>query len=168
MKRFLVLIWLMLILGPLATAEPALPLPKYLDAAENICIAKVTSVDGYKLTFTVTDVLRGKPDHIIHVTRAGGSENYVLSSEWLLLSCSYGLENSVGWDEDRPAAWIPGAITHSGNQTYITDFTSHIPSGNKDLFGISWDIDPNGRTCLTLDHVKSLLAEHPYKATSSR
>lgn len=168
MKRFFFILCLLLMYAPLAKAELAMPLPNYFGSAEKICIARVTAVSGAEITFTVTEILRGKPDRVIQVTRAGGAENYVQNSEWLLVSCSYGLENSVGWDEDRPAVWIPGAVIRKDNQIYITDWTSRIPPSDKQPFGIAWDTAPDGTRCLTLDHIKLLLKEHPYKPEPSR
>jgi len=163
MRCFFLFVCLLLTRTPLAQAEEAAPLPEYFHSAEKVCLARITAVDGYKITFTVTEIFRGKPDHVITVTRAGGAENYTLNSEWLLESCSYGLENSVGWDEDRPAAWIPGAVIRQGDKVYFTDWTARIPTKDKEIFGITWDFMPDGTRCLTLDHIKQLLKDHPYK-----
>ena len=164
MKRVLILACFLLVQISLTRAELAMPLPNYFGSAETVCLAKVTAVEGYKITFTVTQTLRGKPDHVMQVTRAGGAESYVKNSEWLLVSCSYSLENSVGWDEDRPASWIPGAVIRGSSHVYITDWTVRIPASAKQPFGIAWDTTPDGKRCLTLDHVERLLMEHPYKS----
>jgi hypothetical protein len=164
MKRALLIICLLLPQILVTRAEEAMPLPNYFESAETVCLAKVTAVDGRKITFTVTQTLRGQPKHVMQVNRAGGAENYAHNSEWLLVSCSYGLENSVGWDEDRPASWIPGAVIRDGGHVYITDWTARLPGGTEQPFGIAWDTTPDGKRCLTLDHVERLLMEHPYRA----
>jgi hypothetical protein len=167
MNRILLVACLLLPQIFFAQAETAAPLPDYFGSAETVYLAKVTAVDGYKITFTATQTLRGKPDQVIRVTRAGGAESYAKDSEWLLVSCSYGLENSVGWDEDRPASWIPGTIIRDGSHVYITDWTVRIPASEKQPFGIAWDSTPDGKRCLTLEHVERLLKEHPYKTAQN-
>ena len=164
MKRVLLVAYLLLPQILPMRAEEAAPLPEYFKSAETVCLANVTAVNGSQITFTVTQALRGKPDHVLNVTRALGAESYIKNSEWLLISCSYGLANSVGWDEDRPASWIPGAVIRDGNHVYITDWTVRIPASDKQPFGIAWDTTPDGKRCLTLDHIKRLLIEHPFKA----
>jgi len=134
--------------------------PGIFHSAEKVCLARITAVDGYKITFTVTEIFRGKPDHVITVTRAGGAENYTLfdgfwnpaPTAWRIPSDGTKIGPPLGFQGGNPAS----------DKVYFTDWTARIPTKDKEIFGITWDFMPDGTRCLTLDHIKQLLKDHPY------
>ena len=156
MKRILSFLGLLLIVVSPTQAHPYAPLSAYLPSAQNICVAKVTSVHGDKIIFAVGEVLRGHIASSLTLTAMYGS-TFAPESEWLLVSCSSGYGNgSVGFAIEGDCDWIPGAIRRTGS-------TLFVESGTFLSSGIVLDTAPDGTKGLTLEHVKSLLKEQSPK-----
>jgi hypothetical protein len=147
---------------PVSAHLPA-PLTWYLDNTKTACLAKVTTVDGNRISFVVADVLKGKVDHTLILERYPDFEKYAPNSEWLLTSCSWGSGNTLGWAMKGDCGWIPAAVVRTGGKVYVTDWTSNIP--DKAALTLASDLvtTPDGRKGYTFEHVKELLKEHPAK-----
>lgn len=142
-----------------AHAAPRGPLPGYLEWAANVCVAKVKSVDAVKVTFEVTEVLRGKPPAVLTLTPAPGFD-FKPGTEWLLMSCDPGGadgKDSVGWLMDGYCNWLPWQIEREGVIAFVQDIKWGVAGSEQQ------DKGPEGTPGWTLEHVKKLVEAHPYK-----
>jgi hypothetical protein len=156
MKKLLSLCIAFLTLTRLAEAHPATPWPDYLAGADKVCLARVTSVEGDKVTFEVTDVLRGKTGPVLVLTSV--NIKFTPKSEWPLVSCPTGFKDSVGFVMAGDCSWIPAPIIRNGGNVFVVTSFSLGLSGE-----VNQDVLPDGTKGLTLDHVKQLLRQSEKK-----
>jgi hypothetical protein len=165
MKRFLYLFCLLLVISPILRAHTSTPLISYLGSAETVCLVQVISIDGNKITFVVTQILKGKPGASLILLPYPGQQKYVPKSEWLLVSCSAGDKRTVGWALDGDCGWIPGTVVRKDNEIYIQDWTLNIPGGPPPTFtkGVPVDTASDGTKGFTLESIKTFLTKNPSK-----
>ena len=162
MRLFLALSSALLMSQMSASAHLPAPLTWYVNNTKTACLAKVTAVDGNKISFVVTEVLKGKIDHTLTLERYPDLEKYSLGSEWLLTSCAWGFGGgTVGWAMKVDCAWIPAGVNRIGSNVYVTDWTTNMPAKPAETLASDLVVMPDGKRGYTLDHVKELLNAQP-------
>jgi len=156
MKRILSLCIALLALARIADAHAYSPWPYYLAGADQVCLAQVTSVKANKITFAVTEILRGKPAAgLVLVGYLGNDLKYTPKSEWLLVSCPTGFKGTVGYAIKGDCGWIPGSVIRSDGKAFVPCSFPILPFPD----GTGLDTLPDGTKGLTLDHIKQLLQQ---------
>jgi hypothetical protein len=122
----------------------------FIPSAENVYLVTVTSVVPDKVTFTVNEILRGKPVPSL-ILRPWMGERYVVGSYWILVSYSKGVDKDiVGLDPERRCGWIPISVMRKDGQSFVMAQTDWVE-------GVNLDMASDGTKGLTLEHVKRLL-----------
>jgi hypothetical protein len=166
MRLFLSIFCVLLISQLPASAHLPAPLTWYLENTKSACFATVTAINGNKISFVVTDILKGEIDHTLTLLRYPDFEKYTLGSEWLLTSCAWGFGGgTVGWANKGDCGWIPAAVIRAGGNVYVTDWTTNIPANAAETLASDLVVMPNGERGYNLDHVKTLLNAQPAKKT---
>ena len=157
MKRLLA-IWALILGLPLSASAymPPTGVHFFFPQADSVYVARVTSVDGEKVFFAVMETLRGNPVQTLTLRpEERETSHYVPKSEWLLVSISpkpTGPEDIVWlWVPER-VPWIARSITHTDGIVYVQDYETPRENG-------PW----KGDKPMTLDRIKQLLTERPYK-----
>ena len=160
MKRLLSFGLFFLALSPLARGAINGPITEYFPNADTVYLVRVTSTDNGKVTFSVTEALRGNPITVLILTSLSAFE-FKPDSEWLL--ASYGPEriggrkDEVGWLlKGGLLGWLPARVVRVDNEIYVQTFdweSDHLVE----------DKAADGTTGLTLEHIKRLLQQRPYK-----
>ena len=160
-KSFLKRFSLLLIFGFLnyisAHARPYVAPIAFLLPAKNVYRVDVTGVGNGNVTFTVREVLRGKP--VTQLTLHPYMHNkYLLSSDWILASCAWGRDKqSVGLTINDDCGWIPMTVTRKDGQAFV------MLGGERGmgLEDIRLDMASDGTEGLTLNHIRQLLQKSP-------
>jgi hypothetical protein len=128
----------------------------YFPRADSVYVARVTSVDGEKVFFAVTETLRGNPAQILTLKPMERERRYyVPKSEWLLVSISpkpTGPEDIVCMWVPEMVAWVARSVTRTNGKVYVHDYETQFENR-----------PPEGTEYMTLDRIKQLLIERPYK-----
>lgn len=161
MKLLLLFIWCLLAVNSIALAHNYTPAISFLPSAQDVYLATVTSVDNNNnVTFTVNEVLRGKPVPSL-ILKPCFNNKYALTSQWVLASCSLGSKDSVGLTINGYCGWIPMAVMRKDGQPFLM-------KGGEELMGIDnmvLDMASDGTKGLFLDHVRRLLKQKPIPFT---
>jgi hypothetical protein len=139
MKHLLSFCLLFLIFTNLALASSDAGIKNYLIRAKTVYLVRVTSLEDHKVTFSITETLRGEAQFALILTPES-SFDFKINSEWILVSMpSGGRKDSVGgvmfgWND-----WYPGSVSNEGGKITVN--------------GIG-----------TLDQTKKLLLDKPLKS----
>jgi hypothetical protein len=159
MKYILLFCVIFVALSDFASAATKGPLPGYFHWAATVYLARVKSINNDKVTFAVTKTLRGNSASVLHLTAASEWKSFFKqNTEWLLVSCAEGSQakDKVGWLMDGYCGWLPTSVVRDDGQIYVQD---HDWENDHEVF----DKAADGTAGLTLDYIKRLLKEHPYK-----
>jgi len=110
---------------------------QYVQFSENVCIAQVTAINDGVATFSVREIIKGKPPEILMLRFAPPDKvpwKIVLNSEWLLASTQAKVD-SVGWAIKGDCGWVnapiqrvDGKIHLVGNYGYVDPKLATDPS----------------------------------------
>ncbi len=119
MKHAFLISLAFLALSTFAMASLMGPIQTYFFRAENVYLVKVTSFKDHKVTFSITEVLRGKTVSLTDLDAELGYD-FKVGSEWMLVSIGYGgQKNRVGSRIEGYNDWLPAAITHADAKVSI-------------------------------------------------
>jgi hypothetical protein len=124
----------------------------FIPSAKTVYLVTVTSVVPDKVTFTVNEVLRGKPVPELGLKPWMGNK-YRVGSYWILASDSHGADNNlVGFEPKRSCGWIPMSVSRKDGQSFIVAEADWVE-------GVNLDMASDGTKGLTLEHVRRLLQQ---------
>jgi len=83
-------------------------------ASDAVYLVRVASVKDGKVTFSITEVLRGKPQDSLSLTPYTGG--FEVNSEWILVHHVGGFKDCVGWALKGDCEWLPVRITRDGDK----------------------------------------------------
>jgi hypothetical protein len=151
--RRLCLLAAMLFGGSLSLkSHPYVPPIDYLKGVDQVCIAKVTSIDGDKTTFEIISTIKGElPRELVLVPALGFS--FPKNSEWFLMhlpGAGY-WQNHVGYELSGDCEWLPAAAKRVGDNYYF--ISSAFPNDK-----LQPETLPDGTKAFSLEQVKKLLA----------
>ncbi len=138
-------------------AHPYVPPADYLGIVDKVCIAKVTSVERDKVTFSVISRVKGALSDKLVLTPAFGF-SYPLNSEWFLMHLpgdGY-WQGHVGYMISGDCEWLPAEAKHVGDAYYFV--SSVFPSDKVQPETLS-----DGTKAFSLEKVKSFLATESRK-----
>jgi len=117
MKRFFFSICIVLTLVANAEAHDQPPITAYVQSSEMVCVAKAISLDKNVVTFSVEDVVKGKPPTVLKLVIAEVPVAITLGSEWLLASVTK--ENTVGWAIGGDYGWVNAPILRVDGKPFL-------------------------------------------------
>ena len=127
------------------------PFYDHARGATAVYLAKVVGVEGHRITFSITQVLRG--DQVSKLTLTTYEPNFTLNTEWLLAHGSdhgYG-QDSLGWALKGDCAWVEAEVVHKNGEIYFVDWV--LPSE-----GLTPDITfSDGNKGFTIGHLQTAL-----------
>jgi hypothetical protein len=125
MKRVLLSICLLLSLASSVQAHLQPPITEYVQFSETLCIVKVVSIDKNVVTFSVEEIVKGKPPTVLKLVLGDGSGGIALNSEWLLASTA-AKEDTVGWALDGDEGWVNAPIRRVDGTAYLVGNYSFV------------------------------------------
>ena len=141
-------------------SSAASPGPIYGDFvwSNTVYVARVIFSDKAKVTFSITETLRGKPGETLTLTPAWGFEAKA-NTEGLLVSCDKGWQdkNMVGWLMAGYCGWIPAPIIHDGKERYVQTMQWISGTGMEKPDKVFSDQESG----YTIEHIKQLLEKLP-------
>jgi len=156
MKRFLFSLCLLLAAILPIRAHPYVPPSAYLPSSDQIYLVRVSSAKADKITFSVTETLKGSPCASLTLIPVDGFYFHE-GTEWILIHLGRDQwKDHVGELLSGDCEWLPAAVSRKGDTAYIQ--TGAFPNS-----GMVLDTLPDGTKGLTLDHIKQLLNEKPSK-----
>jgi hypothetical protein len=119
MKRVLLFFCLLFSATSAAQAHDQPPIEVYVQGSQTVCIAKATSIDKGVVTFSVEEIVKGKPPASLQLKTVG--QAFPVGSEWLLaegVDHGYG-PNSVGWVLKGDCAWVDAPVQRISGKIHL-------------------------------------------------
>jgi hypothetical protein len=118
MNRALFSVCLLLGIVSVAQAHLQPPITWYVQSSNTVCIAKVTSVNDSEITFTVEEIVKGRPPTFLILRMAEGHREITQNSEWLLASTN-SIGRTVGWAMAGDYGWVNAPVQRVDGQIHL-------------------------------------------------
>ena len=159
-KKLLAGYFLFLALLPSALAMPEGPITEYFPRADTVYLVRITSITKDKVTFPVTEALRGKDIKTLSLVPGAFAFDGQKNSELLILSwaASRNGENgdSVGGEMEGAMGWLYAPAIRDNRNVYVMAFGDPVN-------GHAVDKTVNSMPYVSLERIKRLLKKNPQK-----
>ena len=127
MIRALFSICLLLSVVSIAQAHYQPPITWYVQFSETVCIAKATVVKTGVVTFTVEEIVKGKPPAVLTLGETKRPAKIIQNSEWLLASTRAKL-SSVGWAIKGDEGWVNAPVQRVDGKIHLVGKYGYVDS----------------------------------------